>query len=185
MSRIAKKPFVIPAGVEITMNAGSINVKGPRGTLTRVVHPHVHCVQTGNEIAVTVEDPNTEEDRALWGTFGSHVRNMIRGVTDGYTKQLEVNGIGYRAQVSGQKLVLNVGYTHPIEYSIPAGITITVDKSIITVNGANKETVGSAAAYIRSVKPPEPYQGKGIKYSNEVIRRKAGKAAKTGAAAAA
>ncbi len=184
MSRIAKKPFVIPTGVEVTINSGVLNVKGPRGTLTRILHPHVHCAQSENAIVVTVEDPNTEEDRALWGTFGSHVRNMIRGVTDGYTKKLEVNGIGYRAQLSGQKLVLNVGYTHPVEYSIPAGITITVDKSMITVSGADKEIVGAAAAYIRSVKPPEPYQGKGIKYSDEIIRRKAGKAAKTGAAAA-
>lgn len=184
MSRIAKKPIQIPNGVEVRTTPDHVLViKGPKGELTRRLHLHVTVAVEQGGVMVTVQNPEAVDDRALWGTFGSHVKNMIRGVTEGYMKKLEISGIGYKADVKGKNLALQVGYTHPVDFPIPDGITIAVEKSVITVSGIDKERVGAAAAEIRGIKEPEPYQGKGIKYSDEVVRRKAGKAAKTGPAA--
>ncbi|MBI4276587.1 50S ribosomal protein L6 [Candidatus Uhrbacteria bacterium] len=185
MSRIANKPIQIPAGVEVRVDNGRVLVKGPKGELTRTLHDRVRVVVGERGVEISVLDNTDATDRALWGTFGSHVKNMLRGVTMGYTKKLEINGIGYRAEVKGRTLVLNVGYTHPVEFPIPDGLTITMEKNVIVVNSIDKEIVGQAAAEIRGIKEPEPYQGKGIKYSDEVIRRKAGKAVKAGAGGAA
>jgi large subunit ribosomal protein L6 len=185
MSRIGKKPIAIPAGVDVTVGAGTVTVKGPKGTLTRAVHPHVTVAvaagESGKEVAVTVQDPADVRDRALWGLFRTLIANMLAGVTKGFEKKLEVIGVGYKVAGGGAKITLEVGFSHPVEVALPAGITGTVEKNLITLAGADKELVGETAARLRRIRPPEPYKGKGIKYVDETIRRKAGKAAKAGA----
>ncbi|OGY88844.1 MAG: 50S ribosomal protein L6 [Candidatus Komeilibacteria bacterium RIFCSPLOWO2_01_FULL_45_10] len=182
MSRIGKKPIIIPPGVEVKINGNLASVKGPKGELEQEIHPLVKVAISGQEIQVSVFKTEEKEQRALWGLFRSLLNNMVLGVTQGFSKQLEINGIGFKAQVSGSKLILNVGYSHSVEYQIPKDIQITVEKNLITVAGAAKQEVGQVAAEIRAIKKPEPYQGKGIKYLDEVIRRKAGKVVKGAAA---
>lgn len=184
MSRIAKKPLVIPAAVTVTIFGNVVTVKGPRATLTRTVHPHVRLALDGSALAVTVAQPDEKGDRSLWGLTWRLLENMIMGVEKDFTKRLELVGVGYKAVVSGQKLTLSLGYSHPIVITLPEGITATVEKNVnLTIAGANNETVGNIAAHIRALRKPEPYKGKGVKYADEVIRRKAGKAAKTAGAA--
>lgn len=178
MSRIGKKPIAIPKGVEVKIDNSLVMVKGPKGELSQQVHPKVKVAVQENEINVLVTKPEDKEYKSLWGLSRTLINNMVEGVTNGFSKQLEINGIGFKAQVSGDKLVLNVGYSHPVEYRFPRDIQITVEKNIITVSGSDKQKVGQVAAEIRAVKKPEPYKGKGIKYVDEVIRRKAGKVVK-------
>ncbi len=176
MSRIGKNPIPIPPQVEVSFDEGErvVRVKGPKGELQRQVRPEVAVEVAEKEVRV-VPRKQTVLARALWGTTAAHIRNMIRGVTEGWQKVLEVHGIGYRAEVSGTTLKLSVGYSHPVLVAIPEGLTVTVDKNIITVQGIDKELVGQFAANVRKVRKPEPYKGKGIRYQGEYIRMKEGK----------
>lgn len=178
MSRIGRKPITVPGGVNITLDNSVITVKGPKGTLTRELHKDIKVTVEGNEIVV--ERPSDNKlHRSLHGTTRSVVNNMVSGVTDGFSKTLELVGVGYRASKSGEKLVLNVGYSHPVEITPEAGIVFEVPSNTkIIVSGINKERVGEYAAKIRAVRAPEPYKGKGIKYEGERIIRKEGKAGK-------
>ena len=176
MSRIGKKPITIPAGVEVTLDNNTITVKGPKGTLTRELNPNVQVKVEGTEIICSVEDSKYDNLHGLTRTL---VANMVEGVEKEFSKTLQVNGVGYRAQKQGSKLVMNLGYSHPVEMEAPEGITIDVpDPNTIVVRGANKEVVGQTAAVIRTKRPPEVYKGKGIKYDYEHIRRKEGKTGK-------
>ncbi|OGY46957.1 MAG: 50S ribosomal protein L6 [Candidatus Buchananbacteria bacterium RIFCSPHIGHO2_02_FULL_45_11b] len=177
MSRIGKQPINIPAGVEVKIDGGLISVKGPKGELSEKLHPLVNVEKKEGQLLVAVSNPEDKKQRSLWGLFQRLISNLVIGVTKGFSKQLEVNGIGYKAAVSGGNLVLHLGYSHPVEFKIPKDLEIKVEKNIITIAGAGKQLVGQAAAQIRALRKPEPYKGKGIKYAGEVIRRKAGKTA--------
>ncbi|AZS17435.1 50S ribosomal protein L6 [Paenibacillus motobuensis] len=178
MSRIGRKPITVPSGVDVTLNNSVITVKGPKGTLTREIHKDIKVTVEDNQILV--ERPSDNKlHRSLHGTTRSVVNNMVSGVTEGYSKTLELVGVGYRASKSGEKLVLNVGYSHPVEITPEAGIEFEVPANTkIIVKGINKERVGEYAAKVRAVRAPEPYKGKGIKYEGERIIRKEGKAGK-------
>ena len=176
MSRIGRMPVVIPAGVDVKLEDGNlVTVKGPKGTLTQRFSPMMTLKQEGSEIHVT--RPNDEkENRALHGLTRALLHNMVVGVTEGYKKELDINGVGYRAAKEGNKLVLTIGYSHPVEVSEIEGITIDVpNPNHIVISGCDKQKVGQFAAEVREKRPPEPYKGKGIKYTDEVIRRKVGK----------
>ena len=176
MSRIGKMPVAIPAGVEVSISESNlVTVKGPKGTLTQQMHPAMTLKQEGAEILVT--RPNDEkENRSLHGLTRALLHNMVVGVTEGYKKNLEINGVGYRAAKEGNKLVLTIGYSHPVEVDEIPGITIEVPQpNQIVISGCDKQMVGQFAAEVREKRPPEPYKGKGIKYVDEVIRRKVGK----------
>lgn len=181
MSRLGKLPIEIPAGTEVTVTADAITVKGPKGTLHQPAHSKVtvamETVEGVQSAVVSVGDPTDRRERALWGLYRVLVQNMVDGVNKEFTKQLEVNGVGYRVSVSGNKVVLNVGYSHPVEFELPAGISASVEKNVLTISGIDKQAVGEVSAQIRRIRKPEPYKGKGIKYIDEVIRRKAGKTA--------
>lgn len=181
MSRIGKKPILIPQNVEAKIHDGLVMIKGSKGELSQEIHPHVDIKIENGKIFVAVKNPELKEDKALWGLYGSLIKNMIIGVTKGFEKKLEIIGVGYKAALSGNKLILNVGFSHPVEFELPKNISINIDKNIITVSGLDKQLVGEIAARLRKIRPPEPYKGTGIKYSDEVIRRKAGKAAKVAA----
>ena len=179
MSRIGRKPITVPAGVEVKVDdANVVTVKGPKGTLTQAIHPNMTIEVSANEINVT--RPNDEkENRALHGLSRTLVANMVEGVTKGYEKKLEVNGVGYRVAKEGKKLVMNLGYSHPVVMTEIDGVTFeTPDANTIFVRGIDKQLVGQVAAQVREKRPPEPYKGKGIKYADEHIRRKAGKTGK-------
>ena len=178
MSRIGKMPIAVPAGVTVDIAENNkVTVKGPKGELSRVLAPEMEITQEGAEI--TVKRPNDlKRNRALHGLTRTLINNMVVGVTEGYKKTLEVNGVGYRAQKQGKKLVLSLGYSHPVEMEDPEGLSTTVEDNKIIVEGIDKEKVGQYAAEIRSTRAPEPYKGKGIKYDYEVIRRKVGKTGK-------
>ncbi|WP_099364826.1 50S ribosomal protein L6 [Fredinandcohnia onubensis] len=178
MSRIGKKPIEIPSGVTVTFNGNTVTVKGPKGELTRAFHPDMQINVEENVISVTRPTDN-KEHRALHGTTRSLLGNMVEGVSKGFERGLELIGVGYRAQKSGNKLVLNVGYSHPVEIVPETGVEIDVPSNTkIIVKGIDKERVGALAANIRGVRPPEPYKGKGIRYEGEFVRRKEGKTAK-------
>lgn len=183
MSRIGKQPIKLIDGAEIKLADGFVVVKGPKGELRQKLHPAVSVeINLPEKTAVvSVKNPEEHRQRALWGLFRRLIDNMVLGVTRGFEKKLEINGIGYRAAASGKKLVLNVGYSHPVDFNVPEGIICKVAENIITVAGADKQMVGEVAANIRRIRKPEPYLGKGIKYVEEVIRRKAGKTVKTAA----
>ena len=178
MSRIGKMPIAVPAGVTVDIAENNkVTVKGPKGELSRNLAPEMEIKIDGD--VITVSRPNDlKRNRALHGLTRTLLNNMIIGVTDGYTKTLEVNGVGYRAAKQGKKLVLNLGYSHPVEMEDPEGLSTTVEDNKIIVEGIDKEKVGQYAAEIRSTRAPEPYKGKGIKYDYEVIRRKVGKTGK-------
>jgi large subunit ribosomal protein L6 len=175
MSRIGKMPISVPKSVTINISDGTVTVKGPKGELSRSVPRQISLIT--EDATLRVERGSDEPaQRSLHGLTRSLIANMVTGVTDGFSRRLEVNGVGYRAAVSAGSLVLQVGYSHPVLVPAPPGISFAVQANAITVSGADKELVGEVAAQIRRVRPPEPYKGKGIKYAEEVVRRKAGKA---------
>ena len=178
MSRVGKKPISIPEGVEVKLEPPFITVKGLKGELKQEIHPRVKLCQEDRKIIVSVENPEDKRQWALWGLFRSLIFNMVEGVTKGFEKKLEINGIGYKSSLSGNKLILNVGFSHPVEFELPKVIKASVEKNIITISGIDKQLVGSMVSQIRSIRKPEPYKGKGIRYVDEVIRRKVGKALK-------
>lgn len=177
MSRIGKKIIEIPESVTVTLADGSITVAGPKGAHSLLLHRDIALKKDGNALKVIVRNPDIKKQAALWGLFRSIIQNMVMGVVDGFSKRLEINGIGFKGEVKKDILVLHVGYSHPVQYSVPKGIDIKVEKNILTVSGIDKQLVGQTAADIRAIKKPEPYKGKGIKYADEVLRRKSGKAA--------
>lgn len=180
MSRIGRLPIAVPAGVDVSIDGRSVTVKGPRGTLSRDLHPEISVAQEGDQIVVT-RPSETKTHKQLHGLTRTLVNNMVVGVTAGYRKPLEITGVGYRAALSGRKLTLNLGYSHPIEIDPPAGISFEVENPTkLAVVGIDKELVGEIAARVRATRKPEPYKGKGVRYAGEVIRRKAGKAGKIG-----
>ena len=174
MSRIGKLPITLPNATEATMANGVITVTGTKGELTQAINPKMKIDIEDRVITVT-QKTNDVEATQFHGLTRTLIDNMVKGVSEGFKKELEINGIGYRAAVSGNKLTLNLGYSHPIEYIVPEDIHITVEKNIIVVSGADKQKVGQVAAEIRAYRKPEPYKGKGVKYVTEHIRRKAGK----------
>ncbi len=182
MSRLGKSPVKLPKGVELTISQGIVNVKGPKGTLIREVPAGIQLRIEG-ELAFVEKDPNVEMPRPSHGLYWALINNMVIGVSQGFQKKLSLIGVGYRAAIQGQNLDLQLGYSHPTSLKIPSAVQVTVDKSVsITVTGIDKQSVGQFAAEIRAKRPPEPYKGKGIRYENEYVRKKAGKAAKGKAA---
>ncbi len=177
MSRIGKLPIQIPAGVTITVDSGTIKVQGPKGNLEQFVTPNVTVAIADGQLVVSRND-DSKPAKSEHGLMRALINNMVVGVTTGFEKKLEVNGVGFRVAVSGQNLEMSLGFSHPVKYVAPEGITITIDKLNIAVSGISKQQVGQVAAEIRAFKKPEPYKGKGIKYADEVIIRKAGKAGK-------
>ena len=178
MSRIGNSPITVPEGVDVKIEGQKITVKGPKGTLEREIHKNINVALENNVITVTRPD-NEPENRSLHGLTRTLINNMIQGTLNEYTRKLEVNGVGYRAQNQGKKLILTLGYSHPVEMEEPEGITFDVPTpNEIIVRGIDKELVGQTAAVIRTKRPPEVYRGKGVKYAEEVIRRKEGKAGK-------
>lgn len=180
MSRIGRQPIAVPAGVDVTINGSTVTVKGPKGTLTRTVHSNMSVAMDNGEIKVTRPD-ESNLNKALHGLTRTLIHNMVVGVTEGYTKELEVNGVGYRAAKQGKDLVLNIGFSHQVIMPEIDGISVEVpNPNKIVISGADKQMVGQFAAEVREKRPPEPYKGKGIKYVDEHIRRKEGKAGKGG-----
>ena len=178
MSRIGNSPITVPTDVEVKINGQNISVKGPKGTLEREIHSNMK-VSMDNGVITVVRPDDEPENRSLHGLTRTLINNMIHGVKEEYTRELQINGVGYRAQKQGNKLVMNLGYSHPVEMEQPEGITFDVpNQNTIIVKGIDKELVGQTAAVIRTKRPPEVYRGKGIKYAEEVIRRKEGKAGK-------
>jgi len=180
MSRIGKKPIQIPQGVEVKIEGQKIIVKGPQGELQREIQPEIKLEIRDGQIFVSPQI-NTKKTKAFWGLTRALIFNMIKGVTEGFEKKLEIQGVGYKASLEGKEILLSVGYTHPVKLEIPEGINISIEKNVISVSGPDKEKVGQMAAKIKKVKPPDPYKGKGIRYLGEEIRKKVGKKAVTGA----
>lgn len=176
MSRIGKNPVVVPEKVQVSVDGTSVNVKGPKGELNYTFNNLVTITLEGKEVKVNPVD-ESKKARSMWGTARTLINNMVTGVTTGFTRSLEFNGVGYKAAVKGNVLNLSLGYSHPIDYTLPEGVEAKVTKNVIDLSGCDKELVGFAAAKIRSFRPPEPYKGKGIKYTDETIIRKAGKSA--------
>ena len=174
MSRLGKKIIVIPQGVEVVQKDGIITVKGPKGELSRPIDSRLTLKIDGANLQVEVAK-SKENLSAIWGTYASHLSNMIEGVTKGFTKKLQIEGIGYKMEVKGTDLVFSLGFSHPVIMKSPAGITTTIEKNVITITGSDKEQVGAFAAKIRDQKKPEPYKGKGIRYEGEYIAMKQGK----------
>lgn len=180
MSRLAKKPIIIPEKVEVKNDIGNVTVKGPLGTLVRKFADGVSIeVVDGTVVATLVR--NDRKTKMMLGTTVSHLKNMLEGVTNGFSKKLIIEGVGYKSRLDGKTIVLNLGFSHPVVMNIPEGVKVVIEKSEITISGIDKEAVGEFCAKVRSQKKPEPYKGKGIRYDGEVIRRKAGK--KTAASA--
>ncbi len=174
MSRVGKKPISIPQGVVVDIKGNEVTVKGPKGELLFSVSPFLLVEEKEGELFVTIKK-ESKKSKELWGTTRSVISNMIEGVTSGYTKELQIKGVGYRAEMQGENLFLKVGFSHPVEFKKVEGINFAVLKDIVTVSGIKKDLVGRVAAEIRRIRPPEPYKGKGIRYKNEVIAMKEGK----------
>jgi len=181
VSRIGRMPVTIPKGVTVEIQDNQVTVKGPKGQLARNFHPEMRIEKQNGELRVN-RPSDAPSHRSLHGLTRALLANMVQGVSEGFRKNLEIEGVGYRADVQGANLILNVGYSHPVQIKPPAGITFSVDKSgkVVTVEGIDKEMVGEIAAQIRRIRKPEPYKGKGIRYAGEQIRHKAGKAGKVG-----
>lgn len=179
MSRLGKLPIAIPAGVEVKIKGQEVSVKGPKGELRQKLHPAISVEVADNQIKISA-NLELKEGKALWGLSRGLVNNMVQGVSAGFTRKLEINGVGYRAAVSGKVINFNLGYSHPIAFSLPDAISAVVEANVITLSGADKTLLGDTAYKIRALRKPEPYKGKGVKYAEEVIRRKAGKAATKG-----
>ncbi len=180
MSRIGKQQISVPQGVTVTINGSDVTIQGPKGTLKRTLHPLVTAQNENSILSVSVARMENSEERSLWGTFAAHLKNMVEGVTKGFEKKLEVNGVGYRVAMQGKDLKLEIGFSHPVVYKMPSEVTAMVEKNVITLTSSDIEILGKTAAEIRALKKPEPYKGKGIKYMDEVLRRKAGKTASAG-----
>jgi len=176
MSRIGKKPILIPEGVEVKIAGQKVTVKGPKGEISREFRPELSISTEDNKVMVGIEK-ETKQTRSLWGLSRALLANLIRGVKEGYEKKLEIEGVGFKASIEGDKLILNMGFSHQVKVEVPEGIKFYVEKNVITISGIDKELVGQMAAKIRAIKPPEPYKGKGIRYAGEYIRRKLGKKA--------
>lgn len=181
MSRIGKKLVLLPAGVDVTVASGTVTVKGPKGTISRTLPEIVKVEQTTNDsgspaLSISVENPDLEG--AMWGTARAHIQNMVTGVVTPWTKGLELNGVGYRMNLQGKKLTLALGFSHEVVYMIPEGVEATLAANVLTLQSVNRDLVGKVASELRAMKKPEPYKGKGFRYTDEIIRRKAGKAAK-------
>ncbi len=176
MSRLGKKAITIPAGTEVSVGSAEFSVKGKGGTLKRALHPAIELKVESGAVSVAPRG-KTRLARALWGTYAAHVKNMIKGVNDPFVKKLQVEGIGYKAELAGKNLKFALGFSHPVLMAVPEGLSVAVEKNVISVSGADKEQVGQFAAEVRGLKKPEPYKGKGIRYDDEVIRRKQGKKA--------
>lgn len=174
MSRIGKKIIILPEKTEINVSNGSVLVKGPLGELSRILHPSIEVRTNNNEVTVHLKDTAIESN-AIWGAYASHITNMVSGVNKFFEKKLILEGIGFKSEVSGDKITLALGFSHPVIVQIPNGLKVTAEKNVITVSGTDKELVGQFAAKLRSLKKPEPYKGKGMHYSDEVVRRKQGK----------
>ncbi|HLD91799.1 MAG TPA: 50S ribosomal protein L6 [Patescibacteria group bacterium] len=178
MSKIGQLPILIPSGVTVEIAGKTVSVNGPKGKLSITLNDLVGLKQEENNLLVSVKK-ETKFAKSIWGTTRKLIDNMVKGVVEGWSKQLELVGTGYRAEVQGKTLILTVGYSHPIKIEAPEGVNFKVEKGIITVDGTDRQVIGQISANIRGVRPPEPYKGKGVKYIDEVIRKKAGKAAKT------
>ena len=179
MSRVGKNPIVIPAGVSITLKDGIVTVKGPKGELTLPIHKDITVTIEDGQVTVT-RPSDLKNHRSLHGTTRANIMNMVSGVVDGFKKNLELVGVGYKVEMMGTKLLVSIGYSHLVAFIPPTGITFTVEtNTAMTITGIDKQLVGQVAAKIRSIRPPEPYKGKGIKYAGEIVRRKAGKTAKS------
>lgn len=174
MSRLAKKPIEFPAGVSATFDGRTLTVTGPKGNLTRTFRDEITINLEGNTITVELRAKDVFA-RSLLGTYAAHIRNMVNGVSQGYEKKLILEGVGFKSAVSGNSLDLALGFSHPVKVEIPQGLTVTAEKNVISISGIDKEQVGQFSAYVRSLKKPEPYKGKGMRYEGEVIRRKQGK----------
>lgn len=178
MSRVGKKPITIPNGVKAELKSGAMTVTGPKGSLEVLVHPKTKVTIGENEITVDIDRKDSKFEKSLWGLTRSLIQNAVTGVVSGFEKKLEINGVGYRGSVAGTKITLALGFSHPVEVEVPKGLSAAMEKNVITITGIDKQQVGEFAAKIRALKKPEPYKGKGIKYSDEVVRRKAGKVVK-------
>jgi large subunit ribosomal protein L6 len=176
MSRVGKKPLPIPKSVTVTLDPATIAVKGPKGTLSVARNEHIDVAQEDGSLVFKPKD-ESKQARAAHGLMRALVANLVRGVNEGFTRELEINGVGYRAEVKGDTVTFQLGYSHPIDFKLPAGITAKVEKNMLTLAGIDKAMLGQTAAKIRDLRPPEPYKGKGIKYKEETILRKVGKAA--------
>lgn len=180
MSRLGKLPINLPAGVSSKIEQNFILVKGPKGELKVLVNPIIEIKEEDGALIIKPKDMEAKNASAMWGLIWSLVRNAVIGVSEGFLIKLEINGVGYKANVNGSKLNMSLGFSHPIEFPLPAGITAVVEGNAISLSGIDKQLVGEMAAQIRKIRKPEPYKGKGVKYSNEIIRRKAGKSATKG-----
>lgn len=180
MSRLGKLPIKLNNNTQARIEKGFLTVKGPKGELTQKIHPLINISVGEGELIVSIKEGVSKKDRALWGLFWSLTKNMAKGVTEGFSKKLELKGVGYKVAIAGQKITLNVGFSHPVEFILPKGITGKVEANTITIEGIDKQLVGEISAQIRKIKKPEPYKGKGIKYSDEVIIRKEGKTSAKG-----
>ncbi len=176
MSRLGKLPVQLPSGVTAEFANDTMTVKGPKGTLVRTMKSR-HVAFDITDGVITLTPQKTDQAAALWGTYASHLANMVTGVTEGFTKVLEIEGVGYRAEMKGTTLAMSMGFSHPVEMAVPEGLTTVVEKNVITITGSDKDAVGQFAANVRKVKEPEPYKGKGIRYRGEHIIRKQGKKA--------
>jgi len=178
MSRIGRKPLVLPKGVTLSQKPGSVGLKGPKGELSRAMPGGVSLKIEGTKVVVERAD-DSRENRSKHGLIRAHLANMLKGVTDGWTRELEINGVGYRAEVTGDALTMALGYSHPVIFKLPKGISAKVEKNRVILSGADRDMLGQTAAKVRELRPPEPYKGKGVKYVEEVIKRKVGKAGAT------
>ncbi len=178
MSRIGKKPVTIPNGVKAELKDLALKITGPKGNLTVVIHPKVLVTVSENEILVDVANKENKLERSLWGLTRSLIANAVTGVVSGFEKKLEINGVGYRGTIAGKTITLALGFSHPVIVEVPEGLIAVMEKNVITITGIDKQAVGEFAAKVRALKKPEPYKGKGIKYSDEIVRRKAGKVVK-------
>jgi large subunit ribosomal protein L6 len=176
MSRLGKAPIELPSGVTATLSGNTLTVRGPKGEISRNFRDGVAISVEGSTITLSIPENTTDLFiKALWGTYASHARNMVIGVSTGFEKKLILEGVGFKSNVVGTNLELALGFSHPVKVEIPSNLTVTADKNVVSVSGVNKEQVGQFAAYVRSLKKPEPYKGKGFRYEGEIIRRKEGK----------
>jgi large subunit ribosomal protein L6 len=183
MSRIGRKVLPLPKGVTLTQKAGNVGVKGPKGELSKPVPGGISIKVDGDKINVVRAD-DTRQNRSKHGLMRAHLANMVKGVTDGWTRELEINGVGYRAEVTGDTLTMALGFSHPVVFKLPKGVAAKVEKNRIALTSADRDLLGQTAAKVREIRPPEPYKGKGVKYVEETIKRKVGKAGATGGGAA-